>query len=164
MRAPVALGAGAADDESVAAGVELMLPAHVAHRRLDGRTLKLDHFAALFTAHVFVLRIAVIVFVVHARAQLQSAQQAGIDQFAQGAIDRGPANAETGAFHVVDQLVGIEVMVLAENEAHHVALLAGEPLRTWTAGQVFAEFGFRTLRNGYSGQFHGLLLRPVNQE
>ena len=95
--------------------MELVLPAHFAHGRLDGRTLKLDHLAALLAAHVFVLRIAVVVFVEHARPDFQAAQQTGIDEFVQGAIYRCPADAETGALQIVDQLLGIEMMVLAEN-------------------------------------------------
>src|SRR5579884_3019883 len=63
----IAFGASAANDERVAAGIELVLAAHFAHRRFDGGTLKLDHLAALFAVHVLVLRIAVVMFVVHAR-------------------------------------------------------------------------------------------------
>jgi hypothetical protein len=150
----IAFGAGAANDKSMAAGVELMLPTYFAHRHFNGGTLKLDHFAALFAAHVFVLRVAVVVLVVHSLPQFQAAQQAGIDKLAKRAINRGPADAETGAFHVVDEPIRVEMMVLAENILHHVALLVGEALRTWTAGQVFAELGFGALRYSDSRQFH----------
>src|SRR5262245_8279008 len=105
--------------------MELMLPAHFAHRRLNGGTLKLDHLAALFAAHVLMLRITVVVFVVHARSQFQAAKQAGIDELIQRTIHGGPADAETCLLQVVDKLFGVEVMVLTENEAYHVALLAG---------------------------------------
>src|SRR5262249_51517280 len=86
----VAVGAGAADDERVAAGVEVGLPAPPANARLDGRVLDLDHFAALTAGQVFVLGVAVIVLVEHARAQFQPAQQTGVHQLGQGPIHRGP--------------------------------------------------------------------------
>ena len=69
----VALRAGAADHKGMAAGVELMLPAHLAQSRLDCGALKLNHFAALFAAHVLVLWITVVVLVIHTRPQLQAA-------------------------------------------------------------------------------------------
>ena len=97
-------------------------------RRLDGRALELDHLAALPAAQVLVLRVAVVVFVVHARPQLQAAQQAGVHELGQGPVDRGPADVEAGPFHVIDELVGVEMMVLAEDEPHHVALLVREAL------------------------------------
>jgi len=87
--------------------------------------------------------------------QFQSAQQAGIDQLCQRAIHCGPASAEAGSLHVVDELIRIEVMMLAEDVPHHIALLAGVPLRTWTAGQVLAELRFRTLGYGNGWQLHG---------
>jgi hypothetical protein len=43
---------------------------------------------------VFVRRIAVVVLVKHARAQLQPAEQTGIDELKQRAVDGGPADAK----------------------------------------------------------------------
>src|SRR5258708_17299937 len=60
---PIALRARPANDERVSARVELVLPAHLAHRRLDGVALELDHLPAPLALHVLVLRITVIVFV-----------------------------------------------------------------------------------------------------
>ena len=133
------------------------LPAHLAHRRLDRRTLKLDHLAALFAVQVLVLRIAVIVFVERPRSDLQPAQQARVDELGERAIDRRPADADAGLFHVVDELLGVEMVVLAEDVMDHVALLAGEALRPRTAGEVLAELVFRTLRHGDGWQLHGAI-------
>ena len=105
-----------------------MLPAHFFNGRFNGRTLKLNHLPALTALQMLMLRIAVVVFVVHARPQFQATQQSRIDQLGEGAIDRGPADAEARFFHVVNKLIGVEMVVLAENESNHVALLIGKAL------------------------------------
>src|SRR4051794_28113581 len=61
----IAVKASAADDESVADGVEQMLPRDFLHGGFNGGALKLDHFAALLALQVFVLRIAVVVLIAH---------------------------------------------------------------------------------------------------
>ena len=104
---------------------------------------------------MLVLRVAVVVLVEHARPHLQAAQQAGVHQLGQGAVDRRPADPEAGPLHVVDELVGVEMVVLAEDVAHHVALLFREALRPRTAGQVLPELVFRTLRHFHRWQLHG---------
>src|SRR5262249_17477724 len=115
-----ALGAGAADDESVAGGLEAVLPAHLAHGGLNGRALELDHLAALGALQVLVLRVAVIVLVAHARADLQPAQQARVHQLRQGAVDRRPADPQAGPLDGVGELVGVEMIVPAEDVLHQV--------------------------------------------
>src|SRR5262249_51330856 len=66
---------------------------------------------------------------------------------------------QAGLAHVVDQLVGVEVVVLAEDVLDHVPLLLGEALRAWAAGEVLPELVFRGLRNGHGWQRqrHGLV-------
>src|SRR5262245_58396701 len=88
----VALATGATDDEGVAAGHEMVLPGYFLDRLLDGRVLELDHLAAFLADHVLVLRVAVLVLVIGPAAQLQTPEQAGLDQLAQRAVDRGPAD------------------------------------------------------------------------
>jgi hypothetical protein len=48
------------------------------------------------------------------------------------------------------------MVMLAEDEPYHVALLVREALWTWTAGQILAELGLGTLRYSDGWQFHGL--------
>jgi hypothetical protein len=98
------------------------------------------------------------VFVVHARAEFQAAEQPGIDQLGEGAVDRGPADAELLLLQVINLLVGVEMVVLAEDVPDHVALLFGVALRPGPAGQVLAELVFRRLRYGNRWQGHGCLL------
>ena len=75
------------------------------------------------------LRIAVIVFVAHAWADLQAAKQPASTSLASVRYTVARLTLEAGPFHVVDQLLGVEVVVLAEDVADHVALLVREALR-----------------------------------
>src|SRR5262249_38291915 len=145
----VAVTADAPDDEGVIADLEAVTLTDFADHHLDGRVLKFDYTSALLAVHVLVLRVPVIVLVKHARPQLQPAEQAGVDQLDERAVDRGPADLEAGLFHGVDELFGVEVVVLREDETHHVALLLGVALRAGSTGEVLAELAFRTL-----GHFH----------
>ena len=127
--------------------LEIVLLADAAHDFVQGGVLELDHAAALLAIHVLVLRVAVVVFVEHARPQLQPPQQAGINQLGKRAVDGGPADLEACPLHVVDQLLGIKVIVLGKDEPHHVALLPRKALRPGPAGQVFAKFVLGRLRH-----------------
>ena len=60
--------------------------------------------------------------VVHARPQLQAAEQAGVHQLGQGAVHRRPADVEPLALHVLEEPIGVEVVVPAENEADRASL------------------------------------------
>src|SRR5207249_1518120 len=117
--------------------------------------LELNHGVAALALQVLVLRVAVVVLVAHPRPDLQAAQEAGVEQLGQGAVDGGPADLEAGLLDVVDELVGVEVVVTAEDVADQVALLSGEALRPGPAGQVLAELVFGTLRHGDRWQLHG---------
>ena len=72
--------AHAADDECVARSLEAVPAANLFDQAFQGRVLKLDHLAALLAEQVFVLGIAVVVLVEHARPDLQAAEQAGIHE------------------------------------------------------------------------------------
>jgi hypothetical protein len=106
--------------------------------------LKLDHLIALLTVKMLVLWVTVVVFVESPRADFQPAKHSGIDQFVQGPVDGGSADAEMLALYGVDKLVGVEVIVLAEDVSHQLALLFREALRLRPATEVLAEFLFRT--------------------
>ena len=78
------------------AALEVVFAANVPNDVGDGAILKLDHLAARLAVEVLVLRVAVVVLVEHARPQFQAAQQAGVHQLGQGAVDRRPADGEAG--------------------------------------------------------------------
>src|ERR1051325_3435887 len=101
---------------------------------------------ALLAVEMIVLRVAVIVLEDGAFAEIDAAQETRVHELVERAIHGRPADAEALHLHLVDQLIGVEVIVLAEDVSHHVALLRGEPLRTRPARQVLAEFFFRRLR------------------
>jgi hypothetical protein len=124
---------------------ELLLAADGLQRRLEFGALELDYLAALRALEVLVVRVAVVVLVAHARPDLQAAQQPGIDQLRQRAVDRGAADLEAGLLHRVDEVIGVEMVVLAEDVADHVALLVRVPLWPRSAGEVLAELLFGAL-------------------
>ena len=72
----------------MAGAAKALLPADFVDGRVDGGVLELDHFVAFAAIQVFVLRVAVIVFVERARADLEAAQQgAGQEQAATKAAE-----------------------------------------------------------------------------
>src|SRR5262249_37691758 len=73
--------------------------------------------------------------------------------------DRGAADGDLFALQLVDQLVGVEMAVPAEDVVDHIALLSGVALRTGSARQVFAELVFGALRDLDSWQLHAFLLK-----
>src|SRR5437899_2756603 len=150
----IAVGADAADDEGVPVRLEMMLPADVVNDRADGFILEFDDFAALLTDQVFMGRVAVIVLVEHARSELQPAQQARVHQLRKRPVDRCPANAEASLLHIVDELLGVEMVVLGKDEVDHVALLIGRALRLGPAGQIFPKLALGTVRHFHGGQLH----------
>jgi len=133
----------------------MVLLANLADEAIQGAVLKFDHLAAALAVHVLVLRIAVVMLVEHPRAQFQATQQAGVHQLGERSIDGGPADREAGPLHVIDELLGVEVVVLGEDEAYHVALLAGEALGLGPAGKILPELGLGTLRNFDRSQLNG---------
>src|SRR5262249_45601490 len=70
----VAFGADAADEKSMAAALEAVLPGDVLDNGIESRVLELDHFAAALADEVFVLRIAIVVLIKRSRAQFQRAK------------------------------------------------------------------------------------------
>ena len=119
---------------------EAMLAANLVNDGHDGSMLELDHLAALLAVKMFVLRIAIIVFIKRPRTNVQAAQHAGVNQFAERAVNRRTADLETLALDRLNKLVGVEVVVLAEDIANQLPLLLGVPLGPMTASQVFPEF------------------------
>src|SRR4051794_27283926 len=109
--------------------------------------LKLDDLMARVAKHVLVLGIAVIMLVIRARAEIEAPKKARVDELAESAINGRPAHAKAGVFHLVDQLVGVEVIMLAEDKANHVALLTRVALRPRPRHQILPKFFFGRLGN-----------------
>jgi len=154
----VAFLANAFHDERVAFRLKPLFLRNLANGFLDGRGLELDHFAATGALQVVMLRVAVIVFVKGAGAQFQPSQQTGIHQFCQSPVSGRPANLQAGGLHFLEDLFGIKVIVVAENKANHVPLLAGKPLGLGPGSQIFPKFFLGRLRYRYGLQFHGKIL------
>src|SRR5262249_493650 len=100
-------------------GMEAVLAAYLADEGVQFGVLELDDRAASLAVKVLVLRIAVVMFIVHARPQFQATQQAGIDELRKSPINSCPADRQPRLLHIVDQLFGVEMVMLAENEANH---------------------------------------------
>jgi hypothetical protein len=138
--------------------LELVLLTDGTDDPLQREVLEFDDLVALLAVQMVMLRIAVVVLVMSALTDVDGAKQASINQFAQSPVDGGPANLNAFTFHFVDELFGVKMIVVPEDEAYHLALLSGEALRPWPAGQVLAELFFRTLRYFHRGQRHRTLL------
>ena len=78
---------------------------------------ELDDPVARGAVQVIVGGVAVIVLERAAVGQPQLAEQSGLDQQPQGAINRRAADAVPGVVEVADQLVGVEVLVGIEDMA-----------------------------------------------
>src|SRR5487761_1070600 len=105
---------------------ELVLTGNGLKNLLDFIAAELDQLAAPLAVQMVVLRIAVIVFIDLPALEVHFAQQAGLDQLAQRAINRGTAHgAAAGDFaQLAQQLVGVEVIVAAKDLFYD-----GPPLR-----------------------------------
>src|SRR5438105_3681476 len=110
---------------------------------------------------MLVLRITVIVLEVGLAADLQLAQHAGVDQFGQRAIDRGPAHIEARVFEILDELIGVEMAMPGEDVLDQVLLLLGKSLRRRTAGQILAELIHGRLRHLHGRKRHEITPRSV---
>jgi hypothetical protein len=131
-----------------------MLLADVAQDGFNGRALELYHLAAKGAAEMFVLRIAIIMFVDHARAKLKSPEKAGVHELGQCAINGRTAHLEAGFFQVVNELLGVEVIVARKDVLDHMPLLVRKALGAWPACQVLAELAFGALGNFDRWQLH----------
>ena len=100
---------------------------------------ELDQLVALLAVQMIVLRVTVIVLVDGPVVEHHLAQQAGIDQLGQGAIDRGAAYALPTHLlaQLLEQLIGVEMLVVAENPFDDDPPLLGDPFAT--ALQEFLE-------------------------
>jgi len=93
-------------------------------------TLKFDQLIADRAMQVIVLGVAIVVFVDGSAAEGHAAQQPGIDEFVECAINGRPADLVAfGLLREIDnQLFGIEVIVPLEDMIDQNPPLLGDPL------------------------------------
>jgi hypothetical protein len=138
-----------ANDQRVTGKLELILRSHLAKGRFDGWMLKLDHLPALRADEMLVLRVSIIVLKKRACPKVEPPQKTSIHELGQGPIDGGTADIEPSGLQVVDQLIGVEMMMTRKNVLDKFALLVGKPLGARPTGQILAELFFGGLRYVY---------------
>src|ERR1051326_3977220 len=88
-----AIAANPADDQPVAVDTESLFPRYLVADAVDLVAVELDELIALLTVQVIVPRIAVVVLVDRAAAEVHLPQEARVNQLRQAAIDRGTTDA-----------------------------------------------------------------------
>lgn len=125
-----AIAAEAADEEAMAEDLEVVLAGDRIANALDLVAVELDQLVTDFAVQMVVTGIAVFVLVDASPAQGHLADQAGLGQLAEGAVDRRAAHLALGdqLLQMVHQLVGVEVVVMAEDLLDDEAALLSDPL------------------------------------
>lgn len=126
---PATIAADALDDHTVPGHAKSFLGSHVITNGDERVTLKLNQFSTLRAVQMIVLRVAVIQFVDRTAIELKTLQQSCINEFSQGPVNRGGADVilfpSTG--QTVDQLIGVEVIVLLKDRLDQEPPLRGLP-------------------------------------
>ena len=133
----VAVGADAADDEVVAAGVELLFAGEDGDERFEFIAGHFDHLAALGAMQVGMLRVAIVVIVDDSITEGDTAEQARFNELGEGAVNGCPAGRPTLA-GAARGFFSMDVLVLAEYVLDQVSLGNGEPLRLGAAGENYS--------------------------
>ena len=141
-----AIVADTLNNQPVAANPEAMFTGDLLPQLGQLLGLELEQIMALDAVKVIVLGVAIIVFVDAAAVEFKTPQQAGIDELFQRAVDRRAADVVVFAFpgKLIDELVGVEVFVMAEDLFDQVSTLLS--LSQPAAEQVFLETLHRSLR------------------
>jgi hypothetical protein len=124
-----ALRADTMNDQTVSGNVEVLFAGHAVPQFDEIVALEFEEPVALFTIQVVMLGIAVVVFVDSPSVQFELPQQAGIDELGQGPIDRRTADVSGVSLggKLRNELVGVEVLVMAENVVDQDPSLFGVP-------------------------------------
>ena len=114
---PLAVPADPGDEQAMTVHFEVVLPGNCVSDPFDLVAVKLDQLVAHFAVQMVVPRIAVLVLIDATSAESHLANQPGLRQFTQRSIDRWPADLAFGdeVLQMIHQLVGVEVVVMAEN-------------------------------------------------
>src|SRR5262245_54370014 len=115
----VAVFANTLDYEAVVRRAELVQPTDLFLKLGQFLTDELDDFSTFFTEQMFVMRIAVVVFIRLASTKLQFPQQSRLDQQRECPVDRRAADAKVLLLHAGQKLIGLEMVVLLEDVLHH---------------------------------------------
>lgn len=118
------------NDEFVVGRPKAVFPADPILQFREFVTDEFDNRAAFVANQVLVLGIAVVVFVMRARSEVEFAEQARLHENAKRTIDGRAADAEVLFLEAGDQFIRFEMLVLFEDVLDHAHPLAGplEPL------------------------------------
>jgi hypothetical protein len=144
---PVAFAANSLNQETVPGNLKLVLTGYLADEAVNGWILEFDHLAALPAIQVLVLRVAIVVLIKHAWANFQPPQQTGVYELGQSPINGCPGHGQARPLHIINELLGVEVVMLGENVPDHVPLLVGKSLGFGPAGKVFAKLALWAVGN-----------------
>jgi hypothetical protein len=143
-------GAETMDFQSVAGHTEPVLGGDFFEEGRDFFIAKFDELAAFFADEMIVLGVTVVVFVDFAVVCPGNfADESGIFEFANGAVDGCAADAATitaGLCESGNDLITVEVFVFGEDFANDGFAFLSEPLAA--RGEEFAEFLERRDRDG----------------
>ena len=125
-----AVGADARDERAVAGWLELVLFGRLADDPFELAAVEFDQPVADLAVQMVVARVAVLMFVDTPAGERHLADQTGFGQFAERAIDGRTAHFAPGdqLLQVVHQLVGVEMIVMAENHVDDGLPLPGHSL------------------------------------
>jgi len=132
-----------------------MLLCHFGNQQLELLIVKLDQPLALLTMQVIVWWIPVVMLVDRSAVQLKAAKQAGVDKLLKRPVDRRARDIIGVALagQLVDQLIGVKVLMLTEHPLHQKTPLVGVPQPSTL--QVFLEPFQGTHRDGDRTQAAG---------
>jgi hypothetical protein len=142
--------ADAIDDQSVAGDAEVVLAGDLIPQGDQSLVLELQQAVALGAMEMVVLRIAVIVLVDGPPVEHKLAEQPSVDKLRKRPIDRRPADVPRlpGLRQLLHQLVGIKVLVVAEDMVHQ-----RQPLRRHAHPAALQELNKPVPRG--EGNLHG---------
>jgi hypothetical protein len=106
-----------------------MFPGNLISNSLKLLTSKLDEPIALLAMQMIVLRIPVVMFVNGTTSKRHLSQEARVHQFTEGAVYGGSTDRPSlsNSIQLVDQVVGIEVLMPAKNMIHQQSSLLRNP-------------------------------------
>ena len=135
---------------------EAMLFCHLGNQQFELLVVKLDQHLALLAMQMIVRWVPVIKLVDRSAIELKAAEQACVDKFLERPVDRRTRDIIGVALagQLVDQLIGVKVLMLTEYPLHQKTPLVGVPQPSTL--QVLLEPLQGTHRNGDRTQAAGI--------
>ena len=143
---------------------EAMCGSNLPQERFYSAMLEFNDLVTGLTDQMLVPGVAVVMVVNGPRADLNGPEHAGVDKLTQCAVDGRPADALTSGLEIVNELVGVEMRMLAKDVSNEVAHLPGEALGVRPTCQILPKFLFGRLRHFHSGQRHGEILCVAGEQ